>query len=120
MIDDDAKERRWLAGTLSAAGYAVETAPTGAAAVARAREQPFAAITLDLLLPDISARDVLTAIRAGGPNRHTPVIVVSVVAEKGVATGFRVHDLLAKPVQSPDLLASLERAGVHPGGAGTS
>ena len=120
VIDDDAKERRWLAGTLSAAGYAVETAPTGAAAVARAREQPFAAITLDLLLPDMSARDVLTAIRAAGPNRHTPVIVVSVVAEKGVATGFRVHDLLAKPVQSPDLLASLERAGVHPGGAGTS
>ena len=52
--------------------------------------------------------------RAGGPNRDTPVIVVTVVAEKGAGIGFHVHDMLVKPVLGDQLLASLKRAQLAP------
>ncbi len=116
VIEDDPKDRAWLAGVLGEAGYAVESAASGGAAVARARERAFDAITLDLLLPDLPGPQVLHAIRAAGPNRDTPVIVVSVVAERGLVAGFRVQDILAKPVKADDLLVALDRAQVRRGG----
>src|SRR5207244_2431044 len=77
IIEDDLRDQEWLVQTLSRVGYAVECVTTGAAAIARARELAFDAITLDLLLPDIGGQDVLRAIRAEGPNRRTPVIVAT-------------------------------------------
>jgi CheY-like chemotaxis protein len=38
--------------------------------------------------------------------------VVTVVAEKGVAAGYAIHDYLIKPVRAEQLLASLQRAGI--------
>ena len=58
-----------LVDALAKAGYAVEVAATGAEAIARCRERSFDAITLDLLLPDISGLDVLAALRAEGRAR---------------------------------------------------
>jgi CheY-like chemotaxis protein/two-component sensor histidine kinase len=112
VVEDDARDRAWLVQTLLAAGYGVEAASTGAAAILRARQRSFDAITLDLLLPDMSGRDVLSTLRASGPNRRTPVVVVTVVAEKEVVAGFRVHDFLSKPVRGEDLVAALASAGV--------
>jgi DNA-binding response OmpR family regulator len=116
VIEDDGKDRRWLQEILGRAGYAVHTAVTGADALARCGEQTFDAITLDLLLPDMSGLDVLKAIRAAGPNRHVPIIVVTVVAERGAAAAFRIHDYLVKPLPAEELLASLARAGLAPDG----
>src|SRR5207249_3025325 len=61
-----------------------------------------------------SGLEVLKTIRAAGPNRDTPVIVVTVVAEKGTGAGFYVHDILVKPVLGEQLLASLKRAQLAP------
>jgi protein-histidine pros-kinase len=117
-IEDDPKDRQWLMQTLMNAGYAIETAATGAEGLLKATQQTFDAITLDLILPDMSGRDVLKAIRITGPNRHTPILLVTVVADRGVAAGFEVHDILAKPVDQEVLLASLTRAEVPPGAFG--
>jgi signal transduction histidine kinase/CheY-like chemotaxis protein len=114
VIEDDTKERAWLVETLSSAGYAVEVAATGHDAIARCRQRAYDGITLDLLLPDMGGWDVLKAIRGEGPNRATPTVVVTVVAEKGVGAGYAIHDYLAKPVRAEDLLASLRSAGLHP------
>jgi len=116
VIEDDVRDRAWLTRTLSEAGYAVQSAATGAEAIALCREHAFDAVTLDLLLPDMGGGDVLRALREDGRNRETPVIVVTVVAEKGVAMGFQVHDFLVKPVRTEDLLVSLKRAGIAPDG----
>ena len=70
VIEDDPSDRAWLLQTLAKAGYSAEGVASGAEAVRRAREQAFDAITLDLLLPDMSARDVLRAIRAGEDERR--------------------------------------------------
>ncbi|HYX21623.1 MAG TPA: response regulator, partial [Thermoanaerobaculia bacterium] len=117
VVDDDPLDRNWLFRILTEGGYAVETAGSGEEAIGRCQRHPFDAITLDLLLPDVGGRDVLKSIREGGPNRETPVVVVSVVAQAGAVVGFHVDDILAKPVRGEDLTAALERAGVAPNGS---
>jgi PAS domain S-box-containing protein len=119
VIEDEDRDRASLVRTLTEAGYSVETAATGAQALARCNESRFDAITLDLILPDSSGVDVLRGIRASEKNRDVPVIVVTVVTERGAVAGFAVHDILPKPFDSPVLLDSLQRAGVAREGAGT-
>jgi PAS domain S-box-containing protein len=116
VIEDEAEERVWLTAALTQAGYHVQTAATGAEALDWCRRRAFDAITLDLLLPDMNGRDVLQAIQGRGPNADVPVIVLTVIAEKGTAAGFQIHDFLVKPVQPEELLASLRRAAVPPDG----
>ena len=114
VIEDDPSEAAWIVRTLGEAGYTVESVSTSAAALERCGQRRFDAITLDLLLPDGSGLDVLQAVRAGGPNCDTPVIVVTVVAERGAAAGFHIDDMLVKPVHAEQLLSSLQRAQLPP------
>jgi PAS domain S-box-containing protein len=116
IVEDESRDRAWLSRTLGDAGYNVETAATGQEAVERLRSRRYDGITLDILLPDMIGWDVLREIRReGSPNQNTPVIVVTVVAEK-VAAEFAVHDFLTKPVEPSVLLATLRRAGIAPNG----
>jgi PAS domain S-box-containing protein len=113
VIEDDGRDRAWLVRELAAAGFAVEAAATGGEALDRCRRRAFAAVTLDLLLPDVGALELLSAIQATAPNRGVPVIATTVVAEQ-VTTGWPLHDFLTKPLRRQDLVASLARAGVAP------
>jgi CheY-like chemotaxis protein len=119
VVDDDPADRAWVVRTLTEAGYAVESAATGADALARCKERRFDAITLDLLLPDVNGLEVLHNLREEGPNRDVPVLVLSVVSAREILSGFSVQDVLRKPVGGGDLLLALERAGVHPQGGST-
>ena len=118
VIDDERRDQRWTADTLARAGYAVDSAATGAAGLAHAQAARFDAIVLDLLLPDVSGEDVLRAIRADGPNRQTPVIVATVMADKELSASYQVAAVLIKPVVAAELLGRLAREGiVAPSGA---
>jgi len=119
VVEDDARDRALLVHSLSRAGYGVQGAATGGQAIAWCDKQTFDAITLDLLLPDMTGLDVLHRVRLEGKNRETPVIVVSVVAEQGIMAGFSVRDYLTKPVDGRELLEALERAAVGPDRGGS-
>ena len=110
VIEDDSEDRARLVSFLIGAGYAIETAATAAEALKRCQERAFDVITLDLLLPDASGWDVQQKIRAGGPNRDAPIIVITQMKKKDATMGFPIQDILNKPVQLEDLLASLEQA----------
>ncbi|MFL5695919.1 MAG: ATP-binding protein [Ktedonobacteraceae bacterium] len=110
VIEDDSEDRARLVSFLIGAGYAIETAATAAEALKRCQERTFDVITLDLLLPDASGWDVQQKIRAGGPNRDAPIIVITQMKKKDATMGFPIQDILNKPVQMEDLLASLEQA----------
>ncbi len=110
VIEDDSEDRARLVSFLIGAGYAIETAATAAEALKRCQERAFDVITLDLLLPDASGWDVQQKIRAGGPNRDAPIIVITQMKKKHATMGFPIQDILNKPVQLEELLASLERA----------
>lgn len=113
VVEDDARDRALLMQALTRAGYGVETAPSGEKAIASCARRAFDAITLDLLLPDMTGLDVLHRIRLEGKNQQTPVIVVSVVAEQGIVAGFSVQDYLIKPVDGRELISALRKACVH-------
>jgi CheY-like chemotaxis protein len=114
VVEDTERDQAQLSETLGEAGYAVATASTGAEAIRLCRERAFDAVSLDLLLPDMSGIDVLAAIRDTPHNRDVPVIVVTVVTDRGAIAGRAVHDILGKPVDGSALLASLQRARVLP------
>jgi PAS domain S-box-containing protein len=114
VVEDDVRDHALLVEALSNEGYAVEAATTGAEALALCNTHKFDAITLDLLLPDMSGQEVLRRVRAGGLNSEVPVVVVTIIAEKGVVAGFTVHDFLHKPIDEASLLSSLRRAGLRP------
>jgi len=125
VVEDNPQDQAALVNTLTSAGFEVETAATGAQAVDRARAKAFTAITLDLLLPDMSGLDVLASIRREGLNRDVPVVVVTVMAARQAPAtaqapiegawglpslvGFAVNDVLSKPIQKDALLAALRR-----------
>ncbi|HEY1551931.1 MAG TPA: response regulator, partial [Kofleriaceae bacterium] len=114
IVEDDERDRDAVASTLAQVGYGFEVARTGADAIARCKERAFDAVTLDLLLPDMSGLDVLESLRVGGWLRDTPVIVVTIVPDMKSTAGFSVSGVLQKPLDRDALLVALERAGVRP------
>lgn len=114
VIEDDSQERSWLLKTITEGGYIVETASTGAQALTWISSRKFDAVTLDLLLPDMSGWEILRKLRSAGPNQHTPVIVATLVSERDSATGFVIHDFLTKPIQAEQLLSAIEKAALEP------
>jgi PAS domain S-box-containing protein len=116
IVEDDDRDRDVVASTLAQVGYGFEIARTGADAIARCKERTFDAVTLDLLLPDMSGLDVLESLRVGGWLRDTPIIVVTIVPDVKGTAGFTVSGILQKPLDREALLVALARAGVPPDG----
>jgi len=112
VVEDDVRDQAQLVSALGDAGYAVEVAGTGAEAIKHWRRRTYDAATIDLLLPDMSGLELLAALQSEATNKHTPIIVVTVVPDSRLVAGFAVHDILHKPIDRESLLASLARAGV--------
>jgi signal transduction histidine kinase len=112
IVEDDARDQVQLVAALESAGYAVELAANGCEAIARWRSRPYDAATIDLLLPDMSGLELLSALRGETTNRATPIIVITVVPDARLVAGFTVHEVLHKPLDRDRLLASLARAGL--------
>ena len=109
VIEDDSRDLTRLVRTLADAGYAVDTATTGAVGLAKFADGHFDAVLLDLLLPDMNGLDVLGHIRNGERAPDTPVIIVTVAGD--TAAGFPVHDVLNKPIDGDAVLEALRRCG---------
>ncbi|HEY5921809.1 MAG TPA: response regulator [Kofleriaceae bacterium] len=119
VVEHQERDRDVLVGTLNEAGYLTETASTGAEAIARCRERPFDAVTVDLMLSDMSGLDLVGTLRGEPRMRTVPVVVVTVIPDAKLVAGFAVNDVLRKPLEPQALLAALDRAGVRaerPGG----
>src|SRR5216683_7199346 len=109
VIEDESKDRAWLIKVLSDAGYAPTAAATGAEAVHHLRTTRFDIITLDILLPDVTAAQLMGAIRESELNGKTPVIACS-ITDRGSSMAFAVRDWLVKPVRRERLLKALKDA----------
>ena len=83
VIEDDPSSAELVAVHLAAAGLRpvnVRTGEEGLAAIAALRP---AAVVLDIHLPGMDGWDVLSAIKADPQIASTPVVVVSVLPERG-------------------------------------
>jgi len=118
VVDGDKSDRDVLGAALEAAGFAVEGASSGAEAIARCRERSFEAVTIDLMLSDMTGLDLVGALRGEPRMRAVPVIVTTVLADAKLVAGFAVNDVLRKPLEPHALLSALDRAGVRPDKSG--
>ncbi len=108
VIDDEPHIWRLLDSKLTAGGFAVRTAPTLAAArLELAAGRKFAAVLLDLALPDGSGLELLRE-WAGHP--PAPVLVLTGEIEESVLDEVRALGaaVLAKPFSPSKLAAQME------------
>lgn len=109
VIDDDPEMRRLLSEMLKREGFNVETAQGGEEGLRRARELRPAAITLDVLMPDMDGWTVLSRLKADAKTASVPVVMISVWPESERAFALGVADYLSKPVDPIRLVSVLKK-----------
>ena len=109
VVDDDEAARDLLVRFLRREGFAVRTAPHGAAALPMVRELRPAAVLLDVMMPHMDGWAVLSAMKADPELADIPVVMVSFVQQKGLAFSLGAADYLTKPVQWARLKEVLDR-----------
>jgi CheY-like chemotaxis protein len=117
VVDDDASVRALLTRTLENEGYRVIAAGNGVEALALAREHKPQAITLDLLMPRMDGWGALKEFKSDAALRDIPVIMVSVLNERGMAIPLGAADFVTKPVDRQRLTAILREHCAGPDGA---
>jgi two-component system, OmpR family, KDP operon response regulator KdpE len=113
VVDDEPQILRFLRPSLTAAGYDVLTAATGAEALKLAATAAPDVIVLDLGLPDLDGKDVIRRLREWSA---TPVIVLSArdrEAEKIAALDLGADDYIEKPFGIGELMARLRASLRH-------
>ena len=112
IVDDEESTRLLLASMLAKdLGLDAQLAGTCEQALRLASNYVYDAILLDLLMPGIGGQALLAEIRRATPNAGTPIIIVSVVADKAtmdacMAAGANAYH--PKPVRRADLVATVK------------
>ncbi len=113
VVEDEPDIAQLLQILLGRAGYQVDVALTGAAALACLEHGDYAAMTLDLLLPDHSGVELIQAIRSRAQTQDLPIIVVSANSDDGklaINGDFTAIDWLDKPIKEDRLIDAVRRA----------
>jgi DNA-binding response OmpR family regulator len=112
IVEDDEDLVNLSTHWLEKAGYVVEHAPDGAAALELLNNDPLPAVVLlDVMLPKIDGFEVLRRIRADRRTRTLPVVVVtSFSRDKDAKRGRELgaNDYIVKPLMELDFLKRIE------------
>jgi two-component system, OmpR family, response regulator MprA len=106
VVDDDAPIRRMLDRTLSAEGYAVETAADGGEALAAVERSTPDLLVLDVAMPGVDGLAVSRRLRAKG--LAVPVLLLTArdsVRDRVAGLDAGADDYLVKPFATEELLA---------------
>lgn len=99
IVEDDADAARVLRTMLAQDGFTADIAPTAREALAAVRADGYAAVLVDLQLPDADGVGLIRTLRSDPKTRRLPVVVVSADIARGRARGrsLEVIDWLEKP-----------------------
>lgn len=108
VVEDEPKMAGLLQRGLAEEGYAVDLAATGADAVWAATENPYDAIVLDVMLPDLDGFEVCRRLRAN--DGWAPVLMLTArdaVYDRVSGLDAGADDYLTKPFAFSELFARL-------------
>jgi len=117
VVEDEVKMAGLLKRALEEEGYAVDVAARGEDAVWFGTENPYDAIVLDVMLPDLDGFEVSRRLREAG--RWSPVLMLTArdaIVDRVAGLDAGADDYLTKPFSFAELLARL-RALVRRGAA---
>jgi two-component system OmpR family response regulator len=106
VVEDEVKMAGLLKRGLEEEGYAVDMSGTGHDALWLASENPYDAVVLDIMLPDLDGFEVCRRLRAAG--RWSPVLMLTArdaVADRVSGLDAGADDYLTKPFSFAELLA---------------
>src|SRR5947209_3312582 len=107
LIEDDSRLAEMVSEYLGESGFHVSVATGGRAGLERLAREPFDALVLDLMLPDMDGLEVCRELRA---KSDTPVLMLTArgdAADRIVGLELGADDYLPKPFQPRELLARL-------------
>ena len=116
VVDDDETQLHLMSRFLTREGFVARTASDGATGLAQARRLRPRAILLDVTMPGMDGWSVLSALKADPELAGIPVVMVTFVAERALATSLGAADYIVKPVDWERLRAVMERFR-EPGGS---
>jgi DNA-binding response OmpR family regulator len=107
LVDDEPRIRDFVSRALSVAGYAIDFASDGATALQQvAGSSGYGLVILDLIMPDMDGRSVLTEILRRQPEQAILVLsCLEDVATKVACLELGAQDYLTKPFSLAELLA---------------
>jgi two-component system OmpR family response regulator len=117
VVDDEKGLARGLKRGLEAEGFAVDVALTGADGLWMAKENPYDAIVLDIMLPGINGYKVCAELRESGV--WTPILMLTAKdgdLDEAEALDIGADDYLTKPFSFVVLVARVRamlRRGAH-------
>jgi signal transduction histidine kinase/DNA-binding response OmpR family regulator len=114
VVEDDRRSFDLLRAYLEAAGVRVVGARDGEEGLDTVRRLSPAGVILDILLPGIDGWEVLAQLKADPRTARIPVIVVSMLDERGRGFALGAAEYLVKPVGKEQLLAAVYRAEAMP------
>ena len=117
LIEDDALERQRVGSFIEAAGYQVTRAASGEEGLALLRSRPFAAVVLDLVMPEMTGLDVLRAARTEDRLGDVRFIVLSALymtKNERQVLGPKVADVVRKGETMPRALTLALHRAVRP------
>ncbi len=109
VIDDDPEACEIIQRYLVKDGFRVVTATSGQKGLQIAHEIHPAAITLDVMMPEMDGWAVLRALKADPRLRNIPVIMLSMIEDRTRGYSLGAVDYLTKPVDREQLHKVLSR-----------
>jgi CheY-like chemotaxis protein len=109
VIDDDVAVRDLMERTLSKDGFDVRVAADGRTGLELAKQLQPAVITLDVMMPGLDGWAVLTALKADPATVEIPVVMLTIVDDKGMGFSLGAVDYFTKPIDWHRLSESLKK-----------
>jgi two-component system phosphate regulon response regulator OmpR len=107
MIEDDARLAAMVRDYLGESGFRVSVRETGGDGLAALAREPFDAVLLDVMLPDLDGFEVCRRVRA---NSNVPILMLTArgaPTDRIVGLELGADDYLPKPFEPRELLARL-------------
>jgi PAS domain S-box-containing protein len=109
VVEDDPAAAKLLSIYLMEAGFSVEVVADGDAGFEKAKTLRPALITVDILIPKSDGWELLTRLKADQATASIPVVVVSIIDERGRGFSLGAADYLLKPVDGEVLVRVIQR-----------